>query len=201
MDIFLIRHGESTGNGQGRFLGWGGHVLTAAGRAQAEAVAARLAPLGPMPVLCSDLPRACETGAAIAASWDGAVQPDARWREIHCGALEDCPWDDLQRHPGLAAQYDIDPYGTAMPGGESIAMMAARVTAAFCEVLTRADARLVIVTHDGPLRAVLAYCLQFTPARFWTLTTSHGGLTHLTWADDWLSIRAINDTSHLVGLV
>lgn len=200
MDIYLIRHGQSTGNGRGCFLGWGEHALTELGRAQAEAAAERLAPLGPMPVLCSDLARACETGAIIAARWGGAVQPDPRWREIHCGELENCPWDALRERPALAAQYEADPYGTAMPGGESVAMMAARVTAAFLDVLARADARLAIVTHDGPIRAVLAHSLQFPPTRFWTLTTNHGGLTHLAQSDDWLTIRTVNDTSHLKGL-
>jgi broad specificity phosphatase PhoE len=58
MEIYLVRHGHSTGNGGNQIMGWTDHPLTEVGQAQARAVAARLAPLGPMPVICSDLQRA-----------------------------------------------------------------------------------------------------------------------------------------------
>ena len=199
MDIYLIRHGQSHGNGRGRYLGWSEHALTELGYAQAEAVAARLAPLGPMPVICSDLRRTCLTAEIIAARWGGTFQTDSRWREIHCGALEDCPWDDLRRFPEIAANFDIEPYTTPMPDGESLAMMAARVVAAFRELLDGGAEQVVVVTHDGPIRAVLAHCLEFPPTRFWTLATDHGGLTRVSYRNAWLSVRAINDTGHLTA--
>lgn len=197
MDIYLIRHGQSTGNGREFFMGWSDHPLTELGQAQARAVAARLAPLGPLPVVCSDLLRARETAEIIAAGGQGAVQADSRWREVHCGRFEDRPWEEFSAEPELTALFDADPFGAAMPGGESAAMMSARVTAAFDELTQRTDAGVIVVAHDGPIRAVLTHCLNIPPARFWTLTTTHGGLTQLTVADQWISIRTVNDTSHL----
>lgn len=199
MEIYLIRHGQSTGNGTQRFMGWSDHPLTATGRAQAEAVAARLRPLGPMPVYCSDLQRACETAEVVAACWNGNILPDMRWREVSCGAYEGEPWDVLAQNSTLTRQFDDDPYGTPMPGGESAALMAARATAAFTDLRDWNDTRVAVVTHDGPIRAVLAYCLQIPHGRFWALTTDHGGITVIAVTDGWISVRSVNDTSHLRG--
>ena len=58
MKLYLVRHGQSTGNVAGTLLGQGDHPLTGLGEKQARAAAARLAPFGPMPLHCSDLARA-----------------------------------------------------------------------------------------------------------------------------------------------
>ena len=197
MDIYLIRHGQSTGNGRNCFMGWSDHPLTDLGRAQAEAVAARLAPLGPMPVRCSDLPRARETAEIIAARWTGEVLPDSRWREICCGDFEDRPWEAFSRNPELQAQFETDPFHTIMPGGESAAMMSERVMAAFTELLAQSEERVAVVTHDGPIRAVLRHCLGIPEDRFWRYCTDHGGISLLSYKDDWLVVRTMNDISHL----
>lgn len=200
MNIYLIRHGDSTGNGTGCFLGWSDHSLTDRGRAQAEAAAERLADLGPMPVFCSDLQRARATAEIIAVRWQGTVMPDARWREINCGDFEGCPWDDLSRDAELSQRFDEDPLGACMPGGESVAMMAERVVATFTELRAHAEEHLAVVTHGGPIRAVLAHCLRIPPERYWALDASHGGITHLVVTDDWLTVRTVNDISHLAGV-
>jgi broad specificity phosphatase PhoE len=197
MDIYLIRHGHSLGNGLGRMVGWSDHPLSEQGRAQAAAAAARLNGLGPMPVLCSDLWRAKTTAEIIAAQWDITVEPDPRWREICCGEMEDYPWSVFDEQPALRDAFDADPLGARLPGGESAAEMAARVVVAFQQALERPEPALAIVAHDGPIRAVLAHCLLLPPARYWTLTTTQGGLTHLTQRDGWISVRTVNDCGHL----
>ncbi|HEY3377709.1 MAG TPA: histidine phosphatase family protein [Armatimonadota bacterium] len=200
MDIYLIRHGESTGNSLNCFLGWSDHPLTERGQAQAQAIAGRLAPLGPMPVWCSDLPRARQTAEAVVAPWGGTVTEDARWREICSGAYEGRPWDAFTADQELSQRFDADPFHTPMPEGESVAIMAARVREAFAACCAAPIPRLAVVTHDGPIRAVLAHCLGIPPERFWTLATTHGALTHLTLTEGWLSVRCVNDASHLGAL-
>lgn len=200
MDIYLVRHGESTGNQRQAFMGWSDHPLTPRGRAQATAAAARLAAFGPAPVLCSDLARARETAEIIAATWDGAVEPDPRWRELHAGLLEDRPWDEFSADAALTARFDADPYATPMPGGESVAMVAARVTEAFTALRARPEARVIVVTHGAPIRVVLAHCLQLTYPQFWTLAADHGGITRISIDGDQVTIRTVNDTAHLAAL-
>jgi len=197
MDIYLIRHGESTGNGRHCFMGWSDHPLTELGREQAEAAARRLSALGPMPVLCSDLLRARQTAEIIAAHWEEEVVADCRWREICCGDFEDRPWEAFSCEPELQAQFEADPFHTIMPGGESAAVMSERVLEAFIELLARVEERIAVVTHDGPIRAALRHCLGIPEDRFWRYYTDHGGISLLSYKDEWLAVRTMNDVSHL----
>ncbi len=147
MKLYLVRHGASTGNTPGNLLGHSAHPLTEEGLAQARAVALRLAPLGPMPVYCSDLARAHETAEHIAAVWEppagglsGVSAPicdDDRLREIHMGVYEGRSWDDFLADEELNAAMVADPYHTALPGGESLAQMKSRVLAAVDDIVSR----------------------------------------------------------------
>lgn len=225
MKLFLVRHGASTGNTPGHLLGHGEHPLTARGLAQAEAVAARLEPLGPMPVHCSDLERARQTAERIAGMWESTprvVQEDARLRELHLGAYEGKSWDDYLADEKLNAAMIADPLHTRLPGGESVAEMQGRALAAVREIVTEygeflaiaerfertsvpsgavrgahSPAAACVVAHDGPIRAILNHFLGVIPEKWWALTTTHGGVSLLEWSNGWVNVRFVNDTSHL----
>ena len=38
------------------------------------------------------------------------------------------------------------------------------------------------------------------PEKWWTLSTTHGGVSLLEFSDDWVNVRYVNDTSHLAGV-
>lgn len=210
MKLYLVRHGASTGNTPGNLIGHSDHPLTAAGEAQARAVAARLAPLGPMPIHCSDLPRARATAEFIGAEWcseQPVVNPDPRLREIQLGDYEGRSWDDFVADTALAAALERDPYNTALPNGESLSQLETRVLAAVEELVEScgasepdALAAVCVVAHDGPIRAIVNHVLGVPPEKWWTVSTTHGGLTMLEWSDGWVNVRFVNDTSHLAGL-
>ena len=216
MKLYVVRHGRSAGNLPGRMTGWSEHPLTRLGTAQARRVAARLAPLGPMPVYTSDLPRALDTARLIAAR--GAPPPavtaetaapaqaavgvvaDRRLREIDLGDYEGRSWDDFVADRELAGAFAREPFTTTLPGGESLGMVRERVLAAFEEITQGEHAVACLVCHDGPIRTILNHILGIPPERHWAISTSHGGLTLLEASEDWISVRFVNDTSHLRGL-
>jgi len=246
MKLYLVRHGQSTGNIGGTLMGQSDHPLTELGEAQARAAAARLAPFGPMPVHCSDLPRAVATAEHIVRAWaeqpdPGAalagvvrarprVLPDPRLREMDLGDYEGRSWEEFEADTELTSAFAADPYGTALPGGESLAHLEARVLAAVRDVLAAhglsdggglstdavatSDASALatgflaaepgenacIVAHDGPIRAILNHCLGVPPEKWWTLSTTHGGVSLLEFAGGWVNVRYVNATSHLAGL-
>ena len=63
--LFLVRHGRAAAT----FAEAADPGLDELGRSQAEAVGAKLAPLGPLAILSSPLKRAQETSAPLAALW------------------------------------------------------------------------------------------------------------------------------------
>ena len=230
MKLYLVRHGQSTGNVGGTLMGQSDHPLTGLGEEQARAAAARLAPFGPMPVHCSDLPRAVATARRIAAAWDGPVVPDPRLREIDLGDYEGRSWEEFEADEELTAAFADDPYGTMLPGGESLEHVEVRVMAAVRNVLaahgvgpdgglstdavasadasavatgfhaTGPSASVCVVAHDGPIRAILNHYLGVPPEKWWTLSTTHGGVSLLEFSDGWVNVRYVNATSHLAGL-
>jgi broad specificity phosphatase PhoE len=76
--IYLVRHGRAAAD-------WGSHVdpgLDDVGKAQADAMAARLAPNGPLPLIASPLQRTRETAAALERQWVIAAHIEPRVGEI-----------------------------------------------------------------------------------------------------------------------
>jgi broad specificity phosphatase PhoE len=76
--LYLVRHGRAA-------AGWDTDAdpgLDVVGTGQAERVADRLAPLGPLPIESSPLRRCRETAAVLAARWGASVDIEPRMAEI-----------------------------------------------------------------------------------------------------------------------
>src|SRR4051812_33241312 len=71
--VVLLRHGRTEWNATGRFQGQMDSPLDGIGRAQAEAAAVAVAPMRPNAIVTSDLSRAADTAAAVAA--EAGVEP------------------------------------------------------------------------------------------------------------------------------
>ena len=149
MKLLLIRHGETALN-VARVLQPAATKLSERGIAQAEALARRLAPMGVRAIVSSDLPRAWRTAEAIAASTGAPLEACALLQERNFGDWRGRPYDALTIDPLAMAD--------APPGGESAAVFAQRVAAAFAHVVQRQAALggvLAVVTHGLVLRALL----------------------------------------------
>ena len=57
-----------------------------------------------------------------------------------------------------------------------------------------------LVAHDGPIRAILNHYLGVPPEKWWTLSTTHGGVSLIEFAGGCVTIRYVNATGHLDGL-
>jgi len=132
--IYLVRHGQTVLNRQGRYQGSCDSPLTELGVSQAEAVGRRLAELRaaqpdvPWRLECSTQGRARQTAGIIAAiAGLGVANPDERLVEAGYGELEgltrpevDARWPEFIGLRGT--------FGRA-PGGESMASINARAGA------------------------------------------------------------------------
>jgi len=144
LELWLVRHGETTHSRDGLLAGWADVPLTETGVAQAAAVAPLLAAERFASVWSSDLSRAVRTARL---AWGDAL-PEPRLREINFGGLEGLPWatlDEAQRR--ALASFS----GFAPPGGETIEAMRARVHAFLGEL---PPGRHLLFTHGGVIRAL-----------------------------------------------
>ena len=153
--LWLARHGESTWNTQGLAQGHNDQAeLTARGQRQAAEMAERFAGLPVRAIYASDLRRAQQTAAPLAAASGVPVVLDVRLRERSLGTLEGTPAvgngpsvTGLDLEAGLLVDPDTRP-----DGGESVRDLYRRA-AAFCEELLRGDDPPHTPPAHGELRA------------------------------------------------
>ncbi|HXY17309.1 MAG TPA: histidine phosphatase family protein [Gaiellaceae bacterium] len=147
--ILLVRHGETDWNRDRRIQGHTDVPLNESGREQSRRLAETLAGDSLAAIYSSDLCRAVETASILAARAGLAVRTASGLREKHFGTWEGLTDAvALERFPHVRT----GPWGD----GETTDAMAARVTAALREIAdAHAGETVLVVTHGGPVRAVL----------------------------------------------
>lgn len=198
--FLLLRHGETLWNRDGRLQGWQDSPLSAAGRAQADALAARIAGGERVDaIVASDLGRTRDTAAPIAARLDLRLRLDAGLRERCYGELEGLTWAEIERarpqdYRRLAAR---DPE-YAVPGGESGVQFRDRIVAAL-ERLARAHAgaTLAVVTHGGVLGMVYRHAKGIALEAPRTFSVPNAAVNRVSIDGRRWAIEAWADTGHL----
>jgi len=112
LELWLVRHGETTFSAAQRVAGWSDPPLTDNGRKQAEALRPVIDGRDFTGVWSSDLMRAIQSARL---AW-GEPRQDRRLRECHFGSLEGCTYDDADSTYGEVFRVFR---GFETPGGES----------------------------------------------------------------------------------
>jgi len=116
-------------------------------------------------VFSSPLRRCHELASALAAGSAKPLTADPRLMEIDFGEWEGRSWNEVPRQ--LLDQWAAAPFDFAPPQGESAAAMAERVIA-FADDLVAAkqgkSGELAVVSHQGPLRVLIAHWLDLPRA-------------------------------------
>jgi probable phosphoglycerate mutase len=154
--ICLIRHGETAWNAELRIQGQRDLPLDAAGLAQAEALARRLADERFAAIYASDLLRALQTAQPLARRLGLAVQPEAELRERHFGCCEGKTREEIQAGDAVVAEMlAARRPDYVLPGGESLRRHLDRVVACLSRLAQRhAGQRIAVVSHGGTLDLV-----------------------------------------------
>lgn len=201
-EILLIRHAEP--EGAGRYLGRRSDPpLSARGRAQAEALARRLASEPLAAIYSSPLRRALETARAIAAH-HLPVEIVADLVEMDFGLWDGLSYQEVEaREPEQLARWLEDPLAVVPPEGEGLAGMGRRVIGAFEAIAIRHHGEVVaIVTHGGPARAILCRALGLPLAAHWRLSQDLAAISRLGLGENGkVTFSLLNDTCHLNGIM
>jgi 2,3-bisphosphoglycerate-dependent phosphoglycerate mutase len=191
MTILLVRHGETAGNAS-RILQRADVPLNERGIRQAEQLAQRLFEHGCAHIVCSDLPRARMTAAALASRSGIEIEESPLLQERNFGDLRGVPYAELTENP----------FGPdfAPPNGEDWPTFHTRVAAAFDFIVSRrrsANGTLVVVTHGLVCRALVGRHAQLpegvvVPELFHntSVTVLHEDAPH--------AVSLLNCTQHLV---
>jgi probable phosphomutase (TIGR03848 family) len=210
--LLLVRHGRTTANATGVLAGWSPGVdLDEAGRAQAAALAERLASLSLAAVVSSPLERCRQTLDILLEARPVGRRPETevedRFGECRYGdwtgqelrkLAKEPLWKVVQAHPSAAT--------FPGPDGESMSAMSARAVAAVRfwndEVARRAgaEATYLVCSHGDVIKAIVADALGMHLDSFQRIAVDPCSVTAIRYTPLRPFVLRMNDVGGVAGL-
>ncbi len=202
--LYLVRHGQSAGNAEGRFGGHGPTPLSELGREQAEKAAHVLAKEGVRAIYSSDLLRAIQTAEPLAVLLNLPIHKSPAFRERHVGVLEGLTFDESkEKFPSDYYALINRDINHVITGGESYRQLLRRTTAELRDILGRHQrSRIAIFSHTGAICFTMLHLLgaihRGTKTTPWIITSNCGINRFEFRGPRNVRVLALNDTRHLV---
>ncbi len=201
--LFLVRHGQSDGNAEGRFGGHSPTPLSALGEQQAELTARALAKQKIHAIYSSDLYRAIQTAEPLAKILDLPIIATAAFRERKVGVLEGLTFDESKAaHPKDYYALVNRNIHHVITGGESYRQLLKRAAPELHEVLrAHHGENIVIFSHTGAICFLTLYLIgainRYTKTTPWLVTSNCGINRFEIRSRTNIRVHAFNDTRHL----
>ena len=160
--LYLVRHGETDWNREGRVQGHADTPLNATGRAQAKAFASRIVDVALEVAFSSDSRRAYETARIILADRRLPIATMQDLRERFLGRWEGRLVTDLPASEPEAWRAWLErPREWAPHGGETEMELERRVAGALENIVeTCKGQRVLVVSHGGAIRTALRHLVR-----------------------------------------
>jgi probable phosphomutase (TIGR03848 family) len=177
MNLLLIRHAHNDWVGK-RLAGWTpGIHLNEQGRAEAEALARRLAKVPLAAVYSSPLERTVETATPLAEAHGLPVHLCEPLGETRAGEWTGRSLEELKKED-LWPVIQVYPGGARFPGGESMREVQARIVAQLDAIRdAHGDETVAVISHSDPIRMATAYYLGLPLDLFQRLVISPASVT------------------------
>jgi len=196
--LILVRHATNDWV-RGKLAGWTAGVhLNEEGRAQASALAQRLAQVPIAAIYSSPLERAMETAQAVAAPHALGITIVESIGEVRYGEWTGAELKELKQHP-LWAGVQFYPSTTRFPGGETLGEVQCRAVAALEALRAQHDERtlIVAVSHADVIRLVLAHYIGIHTDLFQRLVIAPASVSALHFGKMGVHLVAYNETGSL----
>lgn len=184
MRIFLLRHGETDWNLQGRCQGVTDLDLNERGRKQAWDVAACLSTERIDAIYSSDLKRALHTAEFIRRSHDLEVTVDGNFRELNHGAFEGLTFTDIRAcYPEFLKRWRSEPAELMIPAGERLVDVEERAWKGMERIVrTHSPGQtVVVVSHNFPILTILCRITGTPLNDYRSFHIEPCGLTHVNY--------------------
>jgi probable phosphoglycerate mutase len=199
--IFLVRHGETLWNSEGKIQGHLDSPLTETGLAQAESLAVyfKSQKQNFAALYTSDLGRAYETARCISEKNGLPVFADPRLRERNFGIFQGALKKTLAiQFPEASRYFHAHDPDYVIPEGESLKQLSERCVKCFEELAQKhVGERILVVAHSGVFVSLFKHTLGIpldAPRRFLSLNTS---INIFSYQDGIWMLEVWGDLSHL----
>jgi probable phosphomutase (TIGR03848 family) len=199
--LLLIRHGANDAQKSGVLTGWTPGVhLNQAGRAQAQALAQRLASVEVAAVYASPLERTLETAEIVAVPHGLPVVVREDLGEVRIGRWTGQPLEKLRKRR-LWRKVQFVPSVMRFPGGESFQEVQARAVAELERLCAEHPKQTVAaISHADVIKAAVAYTIGLPLDLFQRLVIAPASLTVLELGGLMPHLLCLNDISHLPAI-
>jgi probable phosphoglycerate mutase len=200
MLLLLIRHALTPITGE-RLAGWMPDVhLSDAGRAEADALAERLAPVRLQAIYSSPIDRAVETAQPTARAKKLRVTKRAELGEVRYGSWEGRRLDALAKTK-LWRRVMMRPSEVRFPNGETIRETQARAIGGVERILgDHAKDCVAVFTHADVIRLLLAHYSGVHIDLYQRLAVGTASVSAVWLGGGQPRIVKVNDTGSLAGL-
>lgn len=181
--LYLVRHGRTDWNDEGRYQGQADPPLNAAGRRQARATAEALRDVPFDAIYSSDLRRAWETAQALAEVKGLPVHLDRRLREIDQGEWEGLLASEIEaRYPELWKEWHSTPLKVRLPGGETLRELEARFVAALNDISAAyPEGAVAVFLHKVSVALLRCRMKGVSLNRFWDMLPDNAAWDIVAW--------------------
>ena len=200
MKLYIIRHGQTDWNVQGRIQGRQDIPLNAAGRSQAQMLAKGMEKRPVTAIYSSPQIRAMETAEAIAGPLGLTVKAVPQLMEIGYGDWEGRSAEDiLTTDRELYESWWQHPATVAPLGGETLNQVDARCKKAWERIKGEMKGDTAVVAHGGTLAHFIVHLLEGRPDAA-EIVVGNASITTIEYdpVTGQCSLAGLNDCSHLM---
>ncbi len=201
--VYLIRHGESEGNREGRFRGGEDFPLSEEGKLQVKKLGEALKDSGISLIYTSPLIRAYDTAKAVSETTGAKIIVEPAFRSISLGAWEGKTREEIERlYPEEFKLWLTYPEKLRMPGFEPIPSLRRRATGALNRIVREnPGGKIAVVSHTAVLKVIFAGILGLKPPYFWKVQFATASYSLIKYREDrGYSVVFLNYTHHLRGV-
>ena len=198
--LFLIRHGQTRWNEEGRYQGDHDIELNQVGIKQAKLAAKYLSRVEFANIYSSPLKRTLFTAEKIRGRRDLDIEVRDDLKEMSFGEWEGLKFHEInEKYHKDYQNWLEDPYNNRPTGGENFKEITERTTTEINRVVSENidGTSVAVVAHGGVILSLLVYWLQIPLARWKSIIQRQGAINIAVIDKGYPYISAINYTGHL----
>lgn len=202
--IIFVRHGETEWNVLGRYQGQADISLSSKGFQQARLLADNFPFSKIDTIYSSDLVRAFQTAEILKEKFRCPLITDKNLREIDFGVFEGLTYAEISlRWQKETENFFNRPDILHIPEGESFLDVKKRGMETFAQIVKNEEnlcqdkRTIVIVSHGGILRTILATILHIPLRYLWSIRQDNTAISIVSSYENYYSLELLNSTVHL----
>lgn len=200
LNIYFVRHGQTTLSAENMFCGSSNPGLTQAGKEMAEALADYYQDVKWEAIYASPMKRTIATAMPLARRVGKKIRTESGLREIDYGKWEKQRIDQVhKRWPEDHIKWLADPGWNAPTGGETANQVADRAMIVVNKIRRRhKDGNVMVISHKATIRIILCYFLGVDLGRFrYRLNASVSSVSIVEFGPHGPLLKVLGDTAHL----